>query len=134
MPVSMDWFNDEKTIYLATYSGAWTWEEVYEAARSANKQFDSVNHKVHVIHNFLETSRFPDKILSHAIALSRTMHPNTGIGVLVGRGSLFMTLLRIFNRVYAATFRKSNFRVAYSVDEALQKLRQYQAESRAASV
>ena len=134
MPVQMTWFNDEKTIFLAEYSGAWTWEEVYEAVRIANRQFDTVDYPVHTIHNFLDTTHFPSNILSHAIALSRTMHPNAGLGVLVGKGNFFTTVLRIFNRVYNATFRESNFRVAHSVEEAHEKLNTYIKRTEAASV
>ncbi len=134
MPVQMTWFDDKKEIFLAEYSGAWTWEEVYEAARVANRQFDTVDYPVHIIHDFLETTHFPDNVLSHAVALSRTMHPNAGLGVLVGKGIFFTTLLKIFNRVYTATFRESNFRVAHSVEEAHEKLDTYINRNNAASV
>jgi hypothetical protein len=134
MPVNMTWYNDDKTIFLAEYTGAWTWQEVYEAIENANREFDTVHHRVHTIHDFTKTTHFPANVLSHAITLSRNMHPRTGIGVLVGNGSFYTTMIRIFNRVYTATFRESNFRVADSVDEAHEKLLQYMAKNDTASV
>jgi hypothetical protein len=118
MPVNMRWGNDEKTLYIAEYVGEWTWEEFYPALEAANRHFDEVDHVVDVIHDWSHSVRFPMDILTHSRNLIKRMHPRTGVNVHVGTNNLFMSMWRIFNKVYNAFTTQKKFLFADTVEEA----------------
>lgn len=128
MPVTMRWLDDERRIYLAEYIGAWTWHELFQQTHCAEREFDTLDYVVHVIHDFTRTTQYPPNILSQSVSLARNMHPNTGIGVLVGTGNFFHTLLNIMSNVYEATFHENLFKVAHNIDEARDLLQELMSD------
>ncbi len=53
MPVTIDWDNDAHTALLMTFSGRWTWDDVYKASDRSNRELlVSIDHRVDIILDF----------------------------------------------------------------------------------
>jgi hypothetical protein len=115
----MYWANDEKTVYIAEYVGAWTWEEFYPALERANRDFEAIDHSADVIHDWSRCTRIPSDIMAHSRNLIKRMHPRTGINVHVGANTLFLSLWRAFVLVYTAASRQKKFFFTDTRDQAL---------------
>lgn len=120
MPVIMNWYNEEKTIYHAQYIGDWTWDELYAALDNANREFDSVNHVVDVIQDWTKCGKLPPNIISQSRRLIDRQHPRSGINVMVGGNMLFMSLWQVFNQLYTITTRKKVFIFVDSLEKAVE--------------
>ena len=118
MPVKMDWANEKKTIFIAEYSGIWTWEELFTARDAANRQFDTVTHTVDIIHDWRSSTGFPPNLIGNAKNLIPRMHPRSGINVHVGSGSFFISLWRVFSRAYEPIVKQKKFYFARTMEEA----------------
>jgi len=49
MPITVDWYNAEKTALLYIYDGRWTWNEFDDAVAQGNALMQSVPYMVHVV-------------------------------------------------------------------------------------
>lgn len=103
------WDNEEKTIIRVTYGLTWTWDDYFQADQAAQALLDSVDHRVDLILDMLNTalpadslSRIPTLIRA-GIGLAR---PNTGIVVLVGTSGYLRTLISAFQKVYPQESRR----------------------------
>lgn len=119
MPVEMKWYDDKKTIFHAQYIGNWTWEELFAALESANDDFDALTYKVDILQDWSNSGKLPPNIISNSRKLIDTMHPNSGISVMVGGNMLLMSLWEVFSKVFAAATRKKTFLFADTVEEAV---------------
>lgn len=126
MPVNMRWDNDEKTIYVAEYIGRWTWEELFASMRTAEREMDSLDHACDIIHDWSQSRGFPPNAMANAKGLIPRMHPNTRLHVHVGASSFFMSMWRVFVRIYEPISQKKRFLFADTMDEARQQLLEYQ--------
>jgi hypothetical protein len=118
MPIRMYWYNAEKTIFMAEYTGKWGWEELFAARDEANREFDQVEHTVDVIHDWRHSADFPPNILGQARNLIPRMHPRTGINVLVGTSPLFLALWRVLSSAYSVMVRRQRFFMVATMEEA----------------
>src|SRR6185369_4744326 len=118
MPVTNIWDNDEKTIIRMEVSGRWTWDEMYAASTAGYAMLDSVNHVVYPIIDFSGSLGMPNNAITHARNMMGKQHPRTGMSVFVGANTLFVSLWRVFVRLYALMSREQDFTFANSLDEA----------------
>lgn len=119
MPVEMQWYNPEKTIYHAQYIGNWTWDELYRALENANRDFDTVKHKVDVLQDWSRCGKFPPNIVSNSRNLIDKMHPNAGISMMVGGSMLLKSLWQVFSQLNTFTTGKRTFLFANTLEEAV---------------
>lgn len=118
MAVNMYWHNAEKDIFIAEYVGRWTWDELFQARAAANVEFDTVTHKVDVIHDWRNSLDFPPNMLGQTRNLMPRMHPNTGNNIMVGTSPLFQAMWKAFSAAYAALVKNRRFYVVNTMDEA----------------
>jgi hypothetical protein len=100
VPIEVGWDNAEKTTLRYDYEGNWSWEELYEISNQALGMFNSVPHRVDVIHNHTNSTHIPRRALSHAQRLVAQYPENWGISVVVGTNPLLKGLMQVFRRVY----------------------------------
>ena len=118
MPVINVWDNDAKTIIRMEVSGRWTWDEMYAASTAGYAMLDSVNHVVYPIIDFSASLGMPPNAITHARNMMGKQHPRTGMTVFVGANTLFVSLWRVFIRLYALFSREQDFTFANSLDAA----------------
>lgn len=118
MPVTNTWDNDEKTIIRMEVIGRWTWDEMYAASDIGYAMLQTVNHIVYPIIDFSQSIGMPNHAITHARNMMGRQHPNTGMSVFVGANPLFVSLWKVYVRVYAIFSREQDFTFAKSLDEA----------------
>jgi hypothetical protein len=101
----MRFLNDEKTIMLAEYIGAWTWDEFFPARDAANAQFDELDHDVTIIHDWSQQKGLPANALSNSRRLLEKQHPHTGQHIFVGVNPLFLSIFGVFVKIYKPATR-----------------------------
>jgi hypothetical protein len=124
MTVTNSWDNDDKTIIRMEVSGRWTWDEMYKASEEGYAMLESVNHTVYPIIDFSKSQGMPKNAITHARNMMGKQHPHTGMTVFVGANTLFVSLWRIFVRLYALFSREQDFTFANTLDEARQSLKE----------
>jgi hypothetical protein len=120
MTVTIEWDNDQKTVLLYQFRGAWTWEELRRAVDEGYARLDAVGYVVDAILDFSESDNFPPNPLAHAREYTSTQHPLAGVTIFVGANALFRSLWAMFNRVYGLILRQKEevFLFADDLDEA----------------
>jgi hypothetical protein len=64
MPITVDWYNSEKTVLLYTYRERWTWTDFDTAVIQGNSLMESVPYTVHVIVDMHDSSLIPTDVIS----------------------------------------------------------------------
>ena len=65
MATSVRWFDSERTVFLLTFEGKWTWEELYETVSEIHKMGDSVPHETWGIVSLVDGAVLPQYALSN---------------------------------------------------------------------
>lgn len=117
MPVTMEWYNEEKTISHMKFTKPWTWDEFYIAYKKGSEMTESVNHKVNIIMDFLESGgMLPPSALTHFRKAAANAHPRRGVVVLVSKR---MGLLKMMVKIITSVSKvPSSLLLADSLEEA----------------
>ncbi len=118
MPINLEWDNPDKTVLRMDVIGRWTWDEMYQASHEGYKMLDAVPHRVCSLIDFSASQGIPSNAITHARNMMGKQHPRTGLTVMVGVSPLFLSLWRVFVRVYALFSREQDFTFAGSLEEA----------------
>ena len=111
MPITVEWFNSEKTIILQTYEGKWDWDDFGDMAKTTQALLDSVEHDVDTIAT-MDSIRFPSNFISHLndVASAPALNAkNARWFVVVGGGSLVNSISVLFRSLYSDAQRKVVF-------------------------
>lgn len=100
MPITIDWYDVEKTILRYEFTGQWSWEELHQAMDEVQEQMASVSTRVDVIIDVSQSKRIPAGALSQMRGGTLKASENWGMGVFVGTGTFLNALLTTFSRVY----------------------------------
>lgn len=119
MSVTVDWFNEEKTIIKYQFEGQWKWEELYIALQQVDVMMNSVQHTVYIIVDYQKSSGVPAGALTHLRSSTMKAAPNWGGGVFIGISSLVQALLNVFtslNKKLGERYATAkNMETAYSI-------------------
>jgi hypothetical protein len=101
MPITIEWYNEEKAISYMKFVGDWNWTEFYEATQKGYEMTDSVAHKVNVILDFTQTrGMLPPSAITHFKKAAENAHPRRGVVVLVSpRMILVKTILNVIQHI-----------------------------------
>lgn len=104
--IHVQWDNDEQTIVVFTFDGAWTWQDFRDACDESRRLHDQVSHIVVSIFDLREANDLPTNFFSHVrYALDVTDPPNrTQTQFVVGAGFLIRSLGEVFYRLYGARY------------------------------
>jgi hypothetical protein len=84
MPIQVFWDNEDHTIIRYVFAEPWVWSDLRAAVTASNSMLDSVDHKVHFIHDVTAITSVPLDTLTHLRSLVDKEHPHTGQSVIVG--------------------------------------------------
>ncbi len=86
MPITVEWYNDAKTILLERFEGDWTLDEYKRLIDEARLMLSTVDHTVHIlVDGRLKSPRLPANLISGGMLYAaRHLPPNQGITVFVG--------------------------------------------------
>ncbi len=127
MPLTMNWHDDEKTIFNNIFTGVVTTEDLYKGNDAIINSARSVDHTIHVVLDTVEVTRFQANMLAAARNLNKRLPENVGLVVLVrGQQSAF---LEIIDRVMRPMMERlmKNKRAASSLAEAYSMIEEFRA-------
>jgi hypothetical protein len=118
MAIRVEWDDPDQTALRYIYEGSWNWDEFQQAKKQARLLMDSVDHKVDVIIDVVQTGVLPNNILSRANSIPRERHPNEGIIIIVGANPLIRFLYDVARRIYAEVIDYRDYQMVASLEEA----------------
>ncbi|MFQ3568623.1 MAG: hypothetical protein SNJ59_16680 [Aggregatilineales bacterium] len=125
MPITVDWYDAERTIIHIHYFGRWTWAEVSVTSDSHNALRAQVSHRVDYILEYQRAHYLPPRYGENFRYVMATYNlENCGLIVFV-RGRLIWELYNVF--VQAGGRRLDYTAYAESVEEAEQLIRAFQS-------
>ena len=116
MAVSVQWFDEEKTLLKYEFIGIWTWEEFYPVLDEAHAMANSVAHRVDAICDFRSTTSLPENALANLKKITEKAPPNSGLSVFVTTSRFLTLMYDTAVKFYPKT--KQFFVVAPTMDEA----------------
>ncbi len=121
MAIQVNWENDEKTVLLNIYEGAWTMDDFYLAVQQTNALLDSVSHRVNIIFDVAKSPNFPKGFMGAIRTQSQKPHANNGIMVIVGINAFVRVFYDMFTKVYTKqavrqpTYMAANYEEAHAI-------------------
>jgi hypothetical protein len=127
--IKIDWHNPEKTIIRYHFQHGWKWEDLESAFKEAGTMLDTVNHKVHVIMDFSESSMFvPQGAFTHARRFfANEPHANVAKTVLIGN-RFIAKMDEMIKKFLPKGLNQWNLLFAASLEQAEQLLSDKQSE------
>lgn len=115
--LTLQWYNDEKTIIYQSNDGDWTWDEFHAQQVLVNQMIESIHHRVDIIMDTLpnKTGKIPPNAALHFRNAIRNRHPNAGLLIIVG----VHPLIQVMVNVVRAVTRSNTIAIAISMERAL---------------
>ncbi len=133
MPITVSWYNDEKTAIKWEITGDWYAADYHSAVDQSMAMMATVDHKVDVIGDVTHANKLPGDVVTTINTRHQAEEENAinyGNAVIVGGGLLIKSLIRIASTM---PYTKDRFYCADTYDEAEDLLATFSAE-RATSV
>jgi hypothetical protein len=105
MGITIEWDNEEKTVFRWTFESNWTWAEFQTQSQAANAQIMHVGHTVDLLVDMRHCHQLPVGTLVQAWKASEQSPPNIGITVVIGDNPIFPIFHNMFQLL-----RKSHIR------------------------
>lgn len=118
MRAEFDWYDDEQTVILAEIDGGWHFDDLLVIVAKVEDMMAMTDHIVDVILDYSEAKMPTGNLVSVVQELVKTERPQLGLVTLVGMGMFINTILEAALKIFSKEL--SNFRVAASVDDAIQ--------------
>jgi hypothetical protein len=96
MPIYVEWANETHTLIEMRFQRRWTWAEVATAKQQVDALLDQQHSPVNLLVCGDTSNWLPDGYLDNALRLTRNIHPNIGLIVIVTANPLFEQLFRVF--------------------------------------
>ncbi len=122
MPVSVQWDNPEKNIIYARYE-RWSWDDFYDALTQCTALVSTVNHRVDIICDLVDSVVPKGGTISHAAATLKQDN-NGGIVVLVTPNRFVQAMTQVSSRVLP------DFKKRYRMTSTLESARELIARER----
>jgi hypothetical protein len=72
MPVTFEWWNDEKTVMAYSVTGNdWNWTDVHRAVHLSLFQLVNVDHPVHTLADFRQATKWAGGAMAHLRSLGK---------------------------------------------------------------
>ncbi|MAS37025.1 MAG: hypothetical protein CL610_23700 [Anaerolineaceae bacterium] len=120
MPATVEWENDEKTIIRVTLLNRWLWSDLEYTREQVEQMIDGLTYRVNLIACADNDNWLPGSFGKNMLNMTRSVHPNVGLVVLVNANPLVEQLFRLFINLHG----NLPFECAYvkSIEEAQQLL------------
>ena len=126
MPVTVDWYDETRTILHYRFETPWTWSEYHAAIQAAWELAESVDHPTDTITDMRHSRVMPDNLFRNIRQTMVEIPESTQTVVLVGTNMLMEALLGILRRLYPRQMGK------FFTTETVEEARALIAERRAA--
>lgn len=119
MPVTSQWYNDEKNILYIKFDGNWTLEDYYSNAEVANQMIKSVEHSVVTLVDMSTSMTVPAKFLTVGTHADRahTNAPNNVQIILFGMNRYAEVIGSLLQGLFPSLSR--GMKLVGSLDESL---------------
>jgi hypothetical protein len=119
MSITIEWFDDDHTILLATLKGQWTWEEVWEADEQGAKMAMEMGHRVGAIYDLTDSNPFPPPGALFHLRRSVDLNRNPrGLTVIVKASRMVKAITKVMWLFFPSSAEKFPFEFADTVAEA----------------
>lgn len=115
MPIKAEWDNPQKTIIRQTFSGNWTWEELYIVSDTITEMLDAVTYPVDLLLDLRNAPSLPTNALAHIRLLDRE-HRNQGKIVAVGLNAIIQVIYEVIIKIRPNT--TARITIVKTLDEA----------------
>lgn len=116
LSVDVRWEDEEETILLLDFSGAWTTEDYLEAAEEARQLILSKRYPVCLISSFEQNQMLPQGFLIKVYKFQRQTPPNQSLNVIVGTSPFVRSVFSVLQKVTART--GGRIRLVTTIEEA----------------
>lgn len=121
MSITIEWYDDQETILLETFSGSWGLPDYMQLVDDAALLLKQKEHIVHIIADFTATKSVPHQVLTGARYAERKLPANQGVVVFVQPGGIIGTFIKITKQMgFKAT---TQLFIAEHVDSAVSLIR-----------
>ncbi len=129
MAVRTEWDNSEKTIMRWTFTGAWTWDEYYQARTATNARIAAENHIVDLIVDLRNSNTVPNGLLTHGKNAVTASPENIGVTALVGANAVLRAFYYMFDSLYRGLLKGKQLDMVMTVtmDDAYKLIHERQA-------
>lgn len=122
MSITIEWYDDQETILLETFSGSWGLPDYMQLVDDAALLLKQKEHIVHIIADFTATKSVPHQVLTGARYAERKLPANQGVVVFVQPGGIIGTFIKITKQMgFKAT---TQLYIADTVNEAVDLIRE----------
>lgn len=120
MGIQIKWANPRQTIIQLTLERGWTWDDLYDAIRQADRLITSVPHTVNMVIDIEKAGGLPRDFMKVAgdVFASGDARPNEGQKIVVGANWLIQTAYSGFQKVYGHKLKDRPFLFAPTLDAA----------------
>lgn len=127
MGVTVDWYNEAKTILCYTFTGKWEWEEFYIRWEWVKQAMASVDHKVSMMTDMRDSRYIPANSMLHLRAVAQRTNSNySGMSVYVGTGTLGPSVSAVLFKLHPALRDKYQVFFVSTLEEAERLLDDWQ--------
>lgn len=98
MSVIVEWDHEEAAVVRQTFTGKWTWNELYTSLQEVDRLIRSVDHPVFLLIDMRKSMVLPSGALAHVRTLDR-WHPNLQKIIAIGVNPLIRTMFGVVARV-----------------------------------
>jgi hypothetical protein len=103
LSVHVRWEDEEETILLLEFSGAWTTEDYLNAAEEARQLILGKPYRVCLISSFEPNQMLPQGFLIKVYKFQRQIPPNQSLNVVVGNSPFVRSVFSVLQKVTART-------------------------------
>jgi hypothetical protein len=126
MPITVEWFNADKRIFVFRLSGRWSWQEYYEAHNLSVQLVNSVDYGVYglfVPQDRIAASYVPANTISNIPSVIRRAPRNAVLTVLVGDNATWTSIHKVMQRLIPGSMQ--TIRLVPSVEQALKLFQEH---------
>jgi hypothetical protein len=120
MGIQVQWADPKQSIIQLTLERGWTWDDLYEAIRQADRLITSVQHTVNMIIDIHKAGGIPGDFMKVAgdVFASGDARANEGQKIVVGANRLIQMAYGAFQKVYGHKLKDRPFQFASTMDDA----------------
>ena len=117
MNITVEWYNNEKTIIYYKFTLGWTFQEFRDVYQDVYAMLDTVNHTVDAIVDLTDARMFPKNTLTEMRRLTFEQHENGGITVIITDSPMSHAMYNFLQSIHKRF--SEVFHLAKTMDEAL---------------
>ena len=120
MKINVAWDNNDHQIVRIVFQRGWTWQDLHDAVKQADKLITSESHTVNLVIDIHDAGGIPGDFISRAGELfaQGDARSNEGQKIVVGAGTLIRIAYKGFLKVYGSKLEGRPFIFADNLDTA----------------